>query len=275
MFYINKYWPIFLVSSTGLCYLIGYLKAAGLFRAIYLMAIPTEIYSPSTLFVSGATFLITAVITPLIIIVSIYMTNYLFYNLEPNRVQKVFKPALRRFFFSSVLSFAVIFIIAIYVPSGFAVIPLWPLINSVKGNIASFILEAIIFMISAGFFWAMQRKIDKKSKIVLVSLTAIWFIGMFSIQIWALKSIRNQDSFMLSLIAQHPGQIGEIITKDRISTSSSVMENEYQTSGILLSKDDSTYYFAAFPIHPANCSTMYILSRDKAHFSVPILFYND
>lgn len=275
MFYINKYWSIFLVSSTGLCYLIGYLKAAGLFRAIYLMAIPTEIYSPSTLFVSGATFLITAVITPLIIFISIYLTNYLFYNLEPNKIQKLFKPALRRFFLSAGLSFAVIFIVAIYVPSGFAVIPLWPLMKSVQGSIASFLLELIIFMITAGSFWSMQRKIDKKSKIVLVSLICIWLVGMFSVQIWALKSIINQDSFTLSLIAQHPGQIGEIITKDRISTSSSEVENEYQTPGILLSKDDSAYYFAAFPIHPANCSTMYILPRDKARFSAPILFYDD
>lgn len=167
--YLKEYWTIILFFSSIISYILGYIKAAGLFEAISFNAVPTDIYSPSVLLIMGVTFIVTSMITPVAMFFSLKLTNYCIQTYCSTRIQSWFSLERRIYFLGFFLTSSILFGFARYIPGGFAIIP-FPIGKSVGVYIFWDLLYYLILLLLAwgiqGCFWS--KKKDKGSDGILL-----------------------------------------------------------------------------------------------------------
>lgn len=258
--YFNDNWSVLLFCGSALCYLIGYLKSYFLFFAIKLQAIPTDIYSPFNLFVSGLIFIISSSVAPLTIWACIRVTLLVYNNYSwlrfSEKIDKHFKKM-----FSLILGAACVMVLGVG-----TLIPIIPIVLITEFEVYFYIILAIPLVVLAlgiYFFTSSTQKGTRHWLTLTVSII-FWVIIMFSGQIYAIKNIASGEAFCMTNLGQHPGITGNLILKDCImgAEKSFIIPGAYQIHGILLNKSDKLYYFAVLP-KTAIISSLYILPEEK------------
>lgn len=258
--YIKDYWSVILFGGSALCYLIGYIKSLILFRAINLVAIPTDIYTPFSLLVSGLTFIVCALSIPIIVWGSyqLFTLATCSFPFLQNIVNKYFKIT-----FSPGLGFAVFL-----VPIVASFIPIMPVFLIREYTIYIALFSSALFMVLAFGIYAFVSSQQKGARqwFILIFSISLWLIAMFLGQIYSIKNIEKGESYQMNLLGQQPGITGFLIIKDNINGSmiSPEFAGSYKIYGILLAKNDKLYYFAVLPRESIN-SDLYILPEDRVY----------
>ncbi|HML90278.1 MAG TPA: hypothetical protein PKA28_17695 [Methylomusa anaerophila] len=238
----------------------GYIKAAALSKAIYLSAVPTEIYTPVALLIFGATFFVTTLIVPLTIFSTLYIFRYLVSGEINNKIKIWFDQKNRIFLWGTFLTIGLIEILTFTIPGGSAILPL---LITVKYPIAGlFLILTLLFFVLVSF-WVI-KKITSKERWVYLGLSVfIWMSAMLLIQISMYRpTMINAD---LPIDTQRPGVVGSLTIKDNIKQSwpSPDFSGGYVLEGMLLFKSDKLYYFAVFPRNGSNVSSLYMFPEDR------------
>lgn len=225
---ITKYWTIIGFILTGIFYIIGYLKAYYLLRMFRIYVTPTEIYSVISLFVSGASTILLAGVIPCITILTAFF------------IVKKKSPVVLCIVYSALIFFPLFFGTF---REGFPI-----LININSAGVKSFSV-IVMYLINLYFILSMIyygiNVIQNKKTNAYVFYIAMWFMLFISSYIHVLDNI--QFGTPIGSISHDAGLGGSIVTEYPLSTFSEVAELNnkifYKTSGILLSKNEQTYYF--------------------------------
>ncbi|OAM92460.1 hypothetical protein SAMN04515679_0529 [Pelosinus fermentans] len=249
-----------LFGGSAICYIFGYIKSLILFRAISLTAIPTDIYTPFDLLVSGLTFIISALSVPIIIWGSYQLTTLIIDSFP--FLRDIVDRYLKRSFS---IGFALAAFLVIIVASS---IQITPVLLNIEYKVYIALLTAVIFTILAfGIYtFTSNQQRGVKQWLALAFSTFIWVITMFFGQFYAINNISTGESFQMTRLGQHPGITGYLILKDNINGSKSSYEipGAYKVYGVLLAKNEKLYYFAALP-HSATGSSLYILPENRVY----------
>lgn len=267
---IVKYWTIILAIGSAVCYFIGYVKAARLFDVLSLMTIPTDVYSRFNIFLSGLTFFVTALSAPLVMLITMVLVNYVISVCKKEIIVNIFCKSRRIMFLGLVIASFILFQFAYIIPSGLMGIPWLFTFNSVW--FYTIFIVVMLFLLAYTSFELTKNRTDLNRRVAFGVVIFIWMSSMLSSELYALRFIK---SFPISMITQHPGITGTLITKEKIENSKSSLEfkDGYASKGILLTKNDKLYYFVVFP--KGTVSQMYILPEEKVIAFQTIININD
>lgn len=231
---ISEHWGVITFILTGLIYLLGYIKMFYFLNVFGVASIPTDIYSPSAIFVSGLNLLLLGTIMPIIA---------LFIGFVLSKIQ------IARFGFKFIIILvgliAFISLTTTFEAPGFYYVPKYLMFNLNKA------ISHIVFICSALllFIFAYRMNIPPSSIRVKMGFSIgclLWIFLLLYSQINLFKYA--SAGAPITTLSQDSGIIGMIVTENPISAGSILMkqnENQYfSTYGILLYKTDAFFYFS-------------------------------
>lgn len=247
-FYIENLSKMLFIFS-GFSYLLGYVKYLIILKILNIDASVGDIYSVSSIFISGVSILISIFIVPLICFIFFpYLVNFIGKSiLEKHKLKLTESGKLALVLL--VCSVIYIFIITI---KRMLINPYIITTNIVLLDLNSFVFTFDGLMILVFCIISVIESFDER-KINFGITIKVLFIIFWSIMIFASfhkqvsDSIYNYNQF--SIHNQDSGMQGVLYTKNKIpmySHDSETDENVQATTGILLSINKDHYYFYAF-----------------------------
>lgn len=238
-FYI-KFWPILLGSFSGIAYMFGYIKALNFLHSLKVYVLPTEVYSTSSIFMSGLTTLFAG--APLLIL-SIYI-GYVLAHYKI-RLRNRYRVIL------VLLPFSVLVRISGFIGGDWG-LNFSPPLYLFGFSLVFYILTSLLYsiMLTIITFRALSCFSNRNTYNLLlnplfITLLCLWYFLILYGQVHISETVTSGKP--PSEYSQEPGMIGYILTKypiDATSVKINKQNNElYRTAGVLLNHHDNVYYF--------------------------------